>query len=169
MFLSGLWHGANWTFIVWGLYHGFLLVAERLCRMHLGSRISVPAFVLIPFQFLLVALGWIFFRAESLADVPIFFTGLVHSVGSNMPLHSEYVWIGAVFCLVVQLSTYFDFELEDYSLVTWGRALAGKLALTGRVYAALSFLCGVMAGLGIIAALVLRGKGAGSDFIYFQF
>ncbi len=54
--LCGLWHGADWTFLVWGLYHGLLLVAERL----LGPlRSRVVTFVLVVF-------GWVVFRAESM-------------------------------------------------------------------------------------------------------
>lgn len=64
-FLCGLWHGANWTFVVWGLYHGAFLVLERL---GLGAQIGKVwrplrhAYLLV-----VVIVGWVFFRADTLA------------------------------------------------------------------------------------------------------
>ncbi len=65
MLLGGLWHGAAWTFVVWGLYHGLLLAGYRQVqpgwdRMPLAAQKAATLF--------LVVLGWVVFRAESLAD-----------------------------------------------------------------------------------------------------
>ncbi len=60
--LSGLWHGANWTFVIWGLYHAVLF----LPRFRYGT---LPTF-------LLVSLGWIFFRSASVSDAMSFFQGM---------------------------------------------------------------------------------------------
>jgi alginate O-acetyltransferase complex protein AlgI len=62
MLLGGLWHGAGWTFIVWGGYHGVLLVAY-----HAWGRTwdQLPAIVRQAAMFLLVLIGWVFFRAVS--------------------------------------------------------------------------------------------------------
>ena len=72
MLLGGLWHGANWTFVVWGAIHGAVLAVERF----FGLADSVPAgpssrlFVWVKriFIFHLVCLSWIFFRARSVAE-----------------------------------------------------------------------------------------------------
>jgi alginate O-acetyltransferase complex protein AlgI len=65
-FLCGLWHGAGLTFIVWGLYHGFLLVIERAVHGIWQWRPSgVPG---IAASFVLVTIGWVFFRAPTLTD-----------------------------------------------------------------------------------------------------
>ncbi len=67
MGLGGLWHGASWNFVVWGLYHGVLLAAHRFTSGFVSrasfwySRAMVP--VRVAFTFLLVNLGWILFRA----------------------------------------------------------------------------------------------------------
>jgi len=61
MLLGGLWHGAGWTFIVWGGYHGALLSVERL----LGKRTLLPAQFQKAGTFLLILIGWVFFRAEN--------------------------------------------------------------------------------------------------------
>jgi len=75
--ISGLWHGANWTFVVWGAFHGVLLIIENVTKSgkkKFESRISNRA-LWIPYQvfqtgkiFLLVCLGWVFFRANSMTD-----------------------------------------------------------------------------------------------------
>ena len=70
--LSGLWHGASWNFVLWGAYHGFFLVTERLLSRHIplfDTKRRSPLFVLPTFIILLV--GWSIFRIE---DIPSCFT-----------------------------------------------------------------------------------------------
>lgn len=62
-FVSGLWHGANWTFIVWGAYHGFFLLADKLFLTK--SLQKFGRIFNVTFTFLLVMLGWVFFRSEN--------------------------------------------------------------------------------------------------------
>jgi alginate O-acetyltransferase complex protein AlgI len=68
MLLGGLWHGANWTFVFWGFYHGVLLVLHRVCRLPewLSGRAARPLWTAL--TFLSVCVGWVFFRAQSFAD-----------------------------------------------------------------------------------------------------
>jgi alginate O-acetyltransferase complex protein AlgI len=61
MLLGGLWHGANWTFVVWGAYHGVLLCLNRIFNEQ-WHRIWRPARLAI--TFLLVVIGWVFFRSR---------------------------------------------------------------------------------------------------------
>jgi alginate O-acetyltransferase complex protein AlgI len=63
-FLCGLWHGANWTFVVWGLYHGLFLVLERKGgAAWLAAR---PAVLGHLYAVVMVLVGWVFFRADSM-------------------------------------------------------------------------------------------------------
>ncbi len=67
MLLGGLWHGANWTFVVWGAIHGGALAVERkLTRGRQRSSLVIPKWIKRVFIFHLVCLSWIFFRATSL-------------------------------------------------------------------------------------------------------
>jgi alginate O-acetyltransferase complex protein AlgI len=61
-FVSGLWHGANWTFILWGIYHGFFIVVEK--RFGLSRRLGKS--LSISLTFFLIMVGWVFFRSENL-------------------------------------------------------------------------------------------------------
>ncbi|HVJ92075.1 MAG TPA: MBOAT family O-acyltransferase [Labilithrix sp.] len=62
--LSGLWHGSAWTFVLWGLYHGLLSVFERTAVGKLW-RERTPRLIAVPVTFVLVSIGWVFFRADS--------------------------------------------------------------------------------------------------------
>jgi alginate O-acetyltransferase complex protein AlgI len=62
--LTGIWHGANWTFFVWGLYFGVFIIIEKLL---LGKFVAkIPAFLRQIITFLIVYIGWILFQAESI-------------------------------------------------------------------------------------------------------
>lgn len=64
-FLCGLWHGANLTFVVWGLYNGLFLVLERV---FLGKLLEkLPAFIAHAYALIVVLIGWVFFRADSVS------------------------------------------------------------------------------------------------------
>lgn len=67
-FLGGLWHGAGWHFVAWGLYHGGLVAAGgRLAKTGAGRAWDrIPAVARIFFTFLLVVVGWVLFRADTL-------------------------------------------------------------------------------------------------------
>jgi alginate O-acetyltransferase complex protein AlgI len=65
--LCGLWHGANWTFIIWGAYHGTLLIIERLLgKKTFYHALPKPAQTLTTFALLTV--GWVFFRSADVSD-----------------------------------------------------------------------------------------------------
>lgn len=76
MALGGLWHGAAWTFFLWGVYHGLLLVVHRKVLEICEGAPSLDAFlntklggaVSVATTFLLVTLGWVFFRADTFGD-----------------------------------------------------------------------------------------------------
>ena len=64
--LSGLWHGAAWTFILWGIFHGAFLILDRLFWLRLSRTIPAPVNTLI--TFIIILFGWSLFRAESLPE-----------------------------------------------------------------------------------------------------
>lgn len=64
--ISGLWHGANWTFMIWGILHGTYLVIERIGEKSI--RVSLPKFLRQILVFLLVVIAWVYFRADTIGD-----------------------------------------------------------------------------------------------------
>lgn len=89
--VTGLWHGASWNFIVWGLYHGVFLLIERA---GLGKRLSQlwPPVAHV-YALVVVLIGWVFFRAETLPQAFVYlqkmagFANPVSSVITYLPVH----------------------------------------------------------------------------------
>ncbi len=96
MLLGGLWHGANWTFVVWGAYHGLLLLAERRFA---ASWERLPMLVRRALTFILVVIGWVLFRSENLLMA---FTWLEEMFGLEVRLTPApaalFGWVA--FCLI---------------------------------------------------------------------
>ncbi|MBQ9438311.1 MAG: MBOAT family protein, partial [Lachnospiraceae bacterium] len=66
--MTGLWHGASWSFVFWGLYHGFFMILERIGFGKLLDGEGFPRKLLSwVYMFFIVNIGWIFFRAEKLS------------------------------------------------------------------------------------------------------
>ena len=89
MLLGGLWHGANWTFIVWGAFHGSILVIYRVLKVddwlpaNNSTKLHHMAIngIAIATMFALIMVSWVYFRAESLDLAHQFLGGLFNSVG----------------------------------------------------------------------------------------
>ncbi len=67
---SGLWHGASWSFVIWGAYHGMFLVLERAFLQKVYTKIGKFASTLI--TFIIVVIGWVFFRIENVNEAFLF-------------------------------------------------------------------------------------------------
>lgn len=101
MLLGGLWHGANWTFVVWGGFHGVLLALERAA----GRRSLfwwAPVFVQKYSTFLLVVIGWVFFRCDTVSQAGAMLLGMVgaNGWGSETLAHAENMQLGLAMLLV---------------------------------------------------------------------
>ncbi len=152
MLLGGLWHGANWTFVLWGLYHGLLLVVAHLLIGRFPALKETPSAVVLWLKRLgtlyLVVLGWVLFRADS---VP---AALRVLEGMHAPaVASAFTW-PAVLTLL--------FVVGGLVLCHGASALAEKTELRQRRFA----LWPVVAT--CLAVAIAIGT-PGHSFIYFQF
>ena len=68
--LTGIWHGANWTFVVWGIYYGILVVVERWLKKNMEVR--VPTVIGWVYTFFMVILGWVIFNAKDLMHAKMY-------------------------------------------------------------------------------------------------
>jgi D-alanyl-lipoteichoic acid acyltransferase DltB (MBOAT superfamily) len=176
--LSGLWHGASWNYVLWGLYHGVLLVATRAHQILWPARThparTVPgAAVLRPLvtvlqvlgMFVLTNIGWLLFRETELSAI----------------LRDLQLSPFAASALDRQIGLYLFALAFLYSLPLWIQSIFVELTRTGRELAprhptehAVSpgwprvVAQGVMCGAAVAAVLLLRSTTA-LDFIYFQF
>ncbi|KAF5035132.1 Peptidoglycan O-acetyltransferase [anaerobic digester metagenome] len=89
--ISGFWHGAAWTFVIWGAYHGLFLIADRLFLLKFYAKIGkLPSIIL---TFVITLVGWVLFRSETL-EYAISFTGRMFSFSGGSPLYiSQKMWI----------------------------------------------------------------------------
>jgi len=74
MVLGGFWHGANLTFIVWGVWHGGILIFERIAKERQKQTLS--NWIAIPRTFVLVLIGWVFFRSRNMEEAFDFLAGM---------------------------------------------------------------------------------------------
>jgi D-alanyl-lipoteichoic acid acyltransferase DltB (MBOAT superfamily) len=162
--VSGLWHGANWNFVVWGAYHGALVVLSRLLTGRRAGRTEPrPRPFLVPFQvlgmFALTCVGWLIFRET---DFSMLVRDLTLAPGDSS-LEDWHVGMYLfVLTLVYSLPLWIDSVWSVYVRPYWeARATpaAGIGALAGRT---------ALAGAAVALMLVFRSRQS-LDFIYFQF
>lgn len=104
--VSGLWHGANWTFIIWGALHGVYLIFERLLvkTTHIKSKIlkNTIACLQIIKTFILVNIGWIFFRANSVSDAIYILKNIFFNFVFNFSLLASEIGINKIlYCFTI--------------------------------------------------------------------
>jgi D-alanyl-lipoteichoic acid acyltransferase DltB (MBOAT superfamily) len=108
MGLCGLWHGARWTFVIWGLYHGFLLIAYRFGAnlFYPGSRfiqrMNETGLAILLF-FALTSIGWIFFQSPTLNDALRVFTQSSYTLLDPALLLVALLWLPIVLMHMLQL------------------------------------------------------------------
>jgi alginate O-acetyltransferase complex protein AlgI len=167
-FLCGLWHGAKWTFVVWGLYHGLFLIIERaglgaaLQRIGRGYRHL--------YALLVVIVGWVFFRADTVEQALRHVQAMAgFGSGNGVAYH---VWlylhqdVALALIIGVVAATPFLARLGQRTVAVAGRPYEGDRK-------ELPPLAGWCAVAGLYAVLLLSAisiaSGSYSPFIYFRF
>ncbi len=156
-FLTGLWHGASWNFVVWGLWHGMFLIVERLARNR-STTVSLPSAVKWFYTMLVVVIGWVFFRAENLSAAVSYLQSMfgLNSIAGQMTMYAlqDYgvTFILGIICMLPILHKY--------------KVWREKSDLHQRAsYILEPLLCGILLLLGIAFTV----SSAYNPFIYFNF
>lgn len=150
MVLGGLWHGANWTFVLWGLFHAFGIVCNHAVNRFIPN-LKLPRWAAWFLTFHFVSLGWVFFRAPTISVATNLLKGFV-TKNWNLNLFSpEYFYgVAIFFCFVL------THKIDRQSLF---RLWTIKLPSTA-IYTLAIMLIGI--------SLILS-SGNSADFIYFDF
>ncbi|PID91554.1 MAG: membrane-bound O-acyltransferase family protein [Bacteroidetes bacterium] len=153
MLVSGLWHGAAWTFVIWGALHACCLSVERLTKWpSLLRRFPGGGFVSLLLTQTFVLIGWVFFRAESGIDalhiLQHMFRGGPGGFVLSPDIRNGLFWIGMA--LLIEVLCYFRIKPHRF-------LPAGMHRMAELFYVLLMLL----------ACIYLRGEG--DVFIYFQF
>lgn len=106
-FLTGMWHGASWNYIIWGLYFGVLLFIERNT---IDLRKKIPGLINLVLTFMIVVIGWVFFRIEDMSLSLVYLKSLINigtigliDVESRINLHDNIILLFASFILATPL------------------------------------------------------------------
>jgi alginate O-acetyltransferase complex protein AlgI len=158
--VCGLWHGANWTFIIWGVHHGAFLIAERA---RLGSALArAPVWAARLYALAAIMSGWVWFRARDLDHALSFFASLagVHGI-SGLSVATQLVtqWV-AIAALVAG-------AVLAVAVVDVRRLF--RLALARWAGAAFAFADAVVVGLFFGLSILNVAAGSYSPFLYFRF
>jgi alginate O-acetyltransferase complex protein AlgI len=154
---SGFWHGAAWTFIVWGIYHGTFLVLERLFLLKLYHRIGRIAATML--TFIIVVIGWVIFRSENFPQAVAFVRKMFAFDFAVAPVYwdKEFLYTFLVATCISFICAFGFGEKIMNALYFQPPSPAGKFAFT------LLFLLFFSLALGTIAS------GSFNPFIYFRF
>lgn len=160
--LSGLWHGANWNFILWGLFHGSLVAIWHLLDTHCpritrdGGKLSHVAKVIV--TFILVHIAWLMFREQNLGQL---WRALTLNPWNASVWSWETGWFIAMQAVIYALPLWVLPILESACGKDWCRLPAPQSWTR-------TLLEGVVAAI-LLAGVLVFASQVGSDFIYFQF
>ena len=147
--VSGFWHGANWTFIVWGVLHGIFSVLERIIGK---KRESIPKFIRIFVTFMIVNALWVLFRAESMPQAFSLYKGMLNfgnlglgqldavagsPANTNLPFILD---LGSIFALLAGLS-FVIFKCKNSATLLDRFAPSRRTFLTASLLFVIAFLC----------------------------
>ncbi len=163
--LSGLWHGASWNYVLWGLYHGLLLLITQSMTKPTSTAVPFWSWRTVPQvlgMFVLTNIGWLLFRETELSAIvrdltlsPFGVSDLDRQTGVYLFLlalgYSVPLWVQSLWVEATRGSTAVE-PAEPRAFASWPRLV----------------LQGVACGLALAAILVLRSRTS-LDFIYFQF
>ena len=155
--LSGLWHGASWSFVVWGAYHGIWLVLERMGLGKVYEKMGKVPSVII--TFLIITVGWAIFRIENLSDAFTLISRLfAFDFQSIIPIQSPHFYVTLIVALFFAFLVLFPFGKKLQSIVFYTDfSLKQHLAV---------WLVSMFLFLFCLGALNAAGF---SPFIYFRF
>lgn len=154
--LSGLWHGASWNFVIWGAFHGIFLILDRVGLAKVLQKCGT--FVAVPFTFLVVMIGWVFFRLESFGDAVHYIGTMFQFQGGNFLVYENFkimVWVAIIFAFFV--------------LVPSGQRIE-SLVFEHHVYPKRKLILGWLVSMILLAlSVALIFSNSFNPFIYFRF
>ena len=153
--LTGIWHGASWNYIVWGLYYGVILILEKFVLKDFLDKI--PAALKVPGTLLLVLIGWVFFFSPNLLDALIWL-GRMFGIGAAGFVDATALYYISGSWIIVLIGI-----ISSYPI---GAKLGSRIYNMGKNAVALSVVW-----FAVILLLCIAGMMSStySSFLYFQF
>ena len=152
--VSGIWHGANWTFLCWGSLHGIMLCVEKAFGIGKQQYSGFKKFCHWMATFVLVCLAWILFRANNLQDAVAIMTGLFCKMGVPD----------------ISFAMFTDLCLAAFAIaILFVKEMAEELCWNIRIAESRYWLVRHSYIVVMTALIILLGVLGGDQFIYFQF
>ena len=141
--LSGLWHGAAWTYVAWGAYNGIFLIMDRLFLLHWLQRL--PGWAAMGLTFLVTMAGWALFRAKSMTQAGTILAAMLHPATASTALSlwrtpPMYAAAGVAAMLSFLPAMPGTMDLASASLQTAVGRMTADLALSGLFIVALAYV-----------------------------
>jgi alginate O-acetyltransferase complex protein AlgI len=163
-FLCGLWHGASWNFVFWGLFHGFFLALERGRWGAILAR--TPSIFRHAYVLLVVLVGWIFFRADTFSQA-LEMTGTLFGLQETTHLsYTVLMRLDSLFCLTIFCAIFFMAPIVPFLYKKAQRSERGVLFQIGKIQPLVHLFCLCSIFTLAIASLA---SGVYNPFIYFRF
>jgi len=156
-FLSGLWHGASWNFIVCGCFHGLFLIADRVFLLSVYEKIGrIPSTII---TFIIVMVGWVFFKTETLSHAILYINKMFSFDFSTYNIYFELnFWTMFVLAVIFSFSGGFAKIIKMQSTILFAEYSLTRVIITSIVCVVLLILCE--------AAITSSGF---NPFIYYRF
>src|SRR5690606_27817655 len=107
-FITGLWHGASWNFIFWGLFHGGFLILEK---SRVFNTKNWPKLLQHLYVLTVVVVGWVFFRPETMAEAITYLKSMLgFTIGSN---YSAFIYLNYYSILMLLLAVIFAMPIRN--------------------------------------------------------
>ena len=155
--ISGFWHGAAWNFVIWGAFHGFFLIADRVFLLKVYKAIGkVPSIIITYF---IVLISWVFFRAETLSEAILYLKSMFAFKGGT-----DGVFFDTKFYSILIVAIFFSFWGGFKAIENWQERLfaekQGNTTITLMVLFSVIFF--------VISLSAITSSGF-NPFIYFRF
>ena len=166
--LCGLWHGANWTFVAWGLFHGAFLVVERVLGPRLPASSPLTRAAGHAYALVVVMIGWVLFRADSIVDAGRMLVAMSGGASAAAPAFSP-SWYLTPDVVAALLAGLVGATPAGPALAAWwtprdaGEGTGATLPAVASLGAVA--LCAVL----FVVSVLLSAAGTYSPFIYFRF
>ncbi len=160
-FLTGLWHGASWNFILWGLYYGLILIIEK---MALGKYIKrMPKLFQHIYTIVLVMIGWVLFRSENIAHARDYL-GIMFGMGNYQFINIKSLYYLIEYKYAFIIGILFSMPIYPYVIEKLNNIKTGWISILVRDY-----IKGVLLILLFLLCMMYLINSTFNPFIYFRF
>ena len=153
-FATGLWHGASWNFVVWGMWHGLFLLLEKNVKERWGADISHIKYIRHIYVIFVFVIGWVFFRADTLS-ISVDYISLMFGLKGN-----EIISFGFMY--------YFNHKVALCGIVAILLCYPWKWSIVEKKYSLIVARDVALLGL-LVLSIASIAASAYNPFIYFRF